>query len=269
MWGYTQWTKIAFSFIAEDRHDFESGYYQIDSGLLAGCSSGKEIRVLLPFRTSFVSYIDIKHLLFLHGFEITTMPFSENRRSPYEIQLGSSVANTSGIAVTLSVTTITQVNSIYISYIAYQDTVLRVIDGSYAYDLKTGEGLAHAPIISVPRNYARLYGMSGLIINFNYQSVYFSTEWTGHEFHFGLGASETLVQYLTYEYIFFAGSECEDCPGYPISFNGTCVNACPPNTFITPENVCLSCGEGRYWNGSACAVKCPAGQYMNPATNQC
>ena len=197
------------------------------------------------------------------------MPFSENRRSPYELQLGSSVANTSGIAVTLSVTTITQVNSIYISYIAYQDTVLRVIHGSYAYDLKTGEGLAHAPLTSVPRNYARLYGISGLIINFNYQSLYFSTLWTGHEFQFGLAASESLVQYLTYEYIFFAGSECEDCPGYPISFNGTCVNACPPNTFITPENVCLSCGEGRYWNGTACAVKCPAGQYMNPTTNQC
>ena len=48
------------------------------------------------------------------------MPFSQNEQSPYELQLSASSTNTSGIAVTLSVTTITQVNSIYISYIAHQ-----------------------------------------------------------------------------------------------------------------------------------------------------
>ena len=40
-WAYTRWTKIIFSFLAEDRTDIESGYYQIDSGLLASCISGK------------------------------------------------------------------------------------------------------------------------------------------------------------------------------------------------------------------------------------
>lgn len=40
-WAYTRWTKIIFSFLAEDRMDIESGYYQIDSGLLASCISGK------------------------------------------------------------------------------------------------------------------------------------------------------------------------------------------------------------------------------------
>ena len=52
-WLYTRWTKISFSFIAEDRVDIESGYYQIDSGVLAGCISGKEIKVLLPFHSAF------------------------------------------------------------------------------------------------------------------------------------------------------------------------------------------------------------------------
>lgn len=48
------------------------------------------------------------------------MASSQSQRSPYELQLTASSANISGIAVTLSVTTITQVNSIYVSYIAYQ-----------------------------------------------------------------------------------------------------------------------------------------------------
>ena len=40
-WLYTRWTKLVFSFLAEDRVDIESNYYQIDSGMLAGCTSGK------------------------------------------------------------------------------------------------------------------------------------------------------------------------------------------------------------------------------------
>lgn len=126
------------------------------------------------------------------------------------------------------------------------------MSGEYAYDPNNGQGFVYTPLTMIPRNYARVYGITGFIINNNQQNIMFSTEWTGHEFHFHLGSSEMLTQYLTYQYIFFIGSECEDCPGYSISYQGTCVNACPPNTFLTPENVCLSCGEGRYWNGTAC-----------------
>ena len=62
------------------------------------------------------------------------MPFSKNQRSPYELQLSESSTNTSGITVIFSVTTRTQVNSIYIGYIAYQDITLKVISGHYTYD---------------------------------------------------------------------------------------------------------------------------------------
>ena len=207
--------------------------------------------------------------MFLHGFEISTMPFSQDQRSPYELQISASSTNTSGISVTFSVTTITQVNSIYISYIAYQETSLSLITGRYSYDPTSGYGLAHTPNTMIPRNYARVYGISGFIINYNQQRIMFGTEWTGHEFYFHLGPSQTLVQYLSYQYIFFTGSECQDCPGYSISHEGSCVNFCPPNTFLTPENVCMTCGEGRYWNGTACQVSCPNGQFLNPTSNLC
>lgn len=66
-WKYTSWTKISFSFFAEDKANIEAGYYQIDSGSLAGCNTGKDIHVLLPFRTNFKG-TNIKTATFLHGF---------------------------------------------------------------------------------------------------------------------------------------------------------------------------------------------------------
>lgn len=40
-WRYTYWIKITFSFLAEDRSDIEANYYQIDSGNLGNCYTGK------------------------------------------------------------------------------------------------------------------------------------------------------------------------------------------------------------------------------------
>ena len=65
-WKYTSWTKISFTFLAEDRENIEAGYYQVDSGSLAGCVAGKDIHVLLPFRTNFKGAI--KAQTFIHGF---------------------------------------------------------------------------------------------------------------------------------------------------------------------------------------------------------
>ena len=197
------------------------------------------------------------------------MVFSETHRSPYEIQLSASSANVSGIAVTLSTTTITQVNSLYISYVAYQESSLRIASGNYAYDPKNGEGFIHAPKVLIPRNYARIFGITGFIINFANQNIYFDTEWTSFEFHFKFDLGEQFAQYLSFEYLFFVGSECQDCAGYPYSYNGTCVNICPPNYFLSIDNVCLTCGEGRFWDGKTCNISCPKGQFFNTLTNKC
>ena len=103
------------------------------------------------------------------------MPFSQNRRSPFELQISQASTNTSGITVSLSVTTITQVNSIYVSYIVYQTTYLEIAVGDYAYDPNNGQGFTLTPPIPIPRNYARVYGITGFIINYNMQNVKFNT----------------------------------------------------------------------------------------------
>ena len=119
-WPYTQWNQITFSFLAEDRSDVEAGYYQIDSGPLSGCENGKMIDVLLPFRRHCNAGQQIHHSVFLHGFEIATVKTEGNTRSPFEFQIISTSANISGIALSISVTTTTQVNSVYISFVAFQ-----------------------------------------------------------------------------------------------------------------------------------------------------
>jgi hypothetical protein len=52
-WKYTSWTKISFTWLAEDMDNLEAGYYQVDTGSLSGCVSGKDIHILLPFRSNF------------------------------------------------------------------------------------------------------------------------------------------------------------------------------------------------------------------------
>lgn len=66
----------------------------------------------------------IEHMLFLQGFQITTQSYDYNTYSPFEVQIVESITNSTGIAVLLSVTTITQVHNIYISYLAWTETEL-------------------------------------------------------------------------------------------------------------------------------------------------
>jgi len=206
-WRYTFWSRIAFSFIAEDRKDFESGYYQVDSGSLGSCESGKNIQVILPFRR-IQSNGFIKHNIFLHGFEISSQKYNADTMSPFEVQLAESSTNSSGIIVLITVTSVTQVHALHISYIAWVSTQLNIITGNYIYD-PTADGvtiLAHSPVDNVGRNYARIHGLTGFIINHNFQNLTFTTTWTGTRFQFNLGLSQKLVQYFSFQYLFFIGS---------------------------------------------------------------
>ena len=104
--------------MAEDRGEIEAGYYQVDAGALEGCEVGKEIQALLPFR-EITGTGEVKYNLYLHGFEISSQKFSAAENSPFEIQIAASNSNSSGISILFTVTTITQVHAIHISYFAF------------------------------------------------------------------------------------------------------------------------------------------------------
>ena len=212
---------------------------------------------------------NINHKLFLHGFEISVQKYNASSLSPFEVQIADSSSNTSGIAVLISVTTVTQVNSLHISYLAWSATTLQMVTGSFVYEMLPSYEIVHTPTTNIGRNYARLHGISGFIINHNSQAISLSTTWTGNKFIFDLGTSQRLTHYFTFEYVFFIGSECSDCPGYIYSYNGRCVSFCPAGSYPTAEKTCIECGEGYFWDGSKCSILCPDGQFLNIATNKC
>jgi hypothetical protein len=65
-WKYTQWTKISVSFVAENIAGIEANFFNIDTTSLAGCSTTKQVNLILPFRTQ--GFTPVKALTFLNGF---------------------------------------------------------------------------------------------------------------------------------------------------------------------------------------------------------
>ena len=87
----------------------------------------------------------------------------------------------------ISATTITQVHSVHISYVAWSEvSTLNIISGKYLYEKSPGFDISHTPTSNIGRNYARIFGITGFIINIKNQNYIFETVWTGSKFHFNL-----------------------------------------------------------------------------------
>lgn len=100
----------------------------------------------------------------------------------------------------------TQVHAIHVSYFAFYETTLNLVYGHYEYDAFYGGLIEYVPPENIGRNYARLHGISGFIINYNSQDVSFDVKWTGAKFIFDLGISQRFTKYLQYSYLFLIGS---------------------------------------------------------------
>ena len=82
--------------------------------------------------------------------------------------------------VTLSVTTETQVNEIYISFLAYSaDIKLEIHEGIFNYENINNNQPRYVPPKYIPRNYARIYGVTGFILNYNGKEIIYKTRWNG------------------------------------------------------------------------------------------
>lgn len=80
-WGYTQWSKITFSFLAEGSSQLEAGYYQIDTGSLSSCSSTKSIAAFIPLVNQ--NAASTSALTFLNGFEISSLAVNSSYLTPF------------------------------------------------------------------------------------------------------------------------------------------------------------------------------------------
>ena len=119
----------------------------------------------MPFRELNNPYQSKKHLLFLNGFEISTSYFSGSfESSPFEVAILESHDNGTGLHVSIQVTTITKVHGIFLSYVAFEEK-LSIVASSYSYGFEQLPKIHHTPLTTVGRNYARIHGISGFIIN--------------------------------------------------------------------------------------------------------
>lgn len=104
----------------------------IDGGVLGRCDTGKTSSIFLPFKNQLISQIE--GYVFLNGFEISSKaPSSIDKYSPLEVQLLNKKVTSTGISVTLSVTSATQVYSLLISFVAFQPNFGKLYGGSYIF----------------------------------------------------------------------------------------------------------------------------------------
>jgi hypothetical protein len=75
--GYTKWTK-----------HIHAGYYQIDTASLSSCASGKSIAAFIPYLNNNAKLT--ASLVFLNGFEISSVSVNSSYASPFEVQVVSS-----------------------------------------------------------------------------------------------------------------------------------------------------------------------------------
>ena len=238
-WGYTQWSRLSFSFLAETSKTIEAGYYQIDTATLSACFSGKEIVAFIPFNNQNNVYSNA--LTFLNGFEISSVTTNTGSRTPYEVSVVVNSVSAQGITVMLQSTSATQVHAIFVSYVAYAANVQNMVAGTYIYDrYNPVNSLQFSPSTDVRTNQLAFHGLNSFIVRNSQSSFDLTTTFASGSLIF---SSSSSLYYLSYSYFFLIGGPCGVCPGYPINYNGTCVSTCPPNSYYNGIT-CITCLPG-------------------------
>lgn len=131
--------------------------------------------------------------------------------------------------MTISVTTATQIQSLFISYIAIDSTLTFAYLGNYLYSSYNPIAqLSHAPTTDLSSNIISFYGFNGFIVSNNQAAFQLSSVWNGLQFSF---TTKSNYIYLSYNYFFYLGGPCTDCKGYPIYYNKNCVAYCPTGSY--------------------------------------
>ena len=256
-WGYTRWSRISFSFLAEASSQLGAGYYQVDTASLSACFSGKEIVTFIPFIDSTLKAP--KALTFLNGFEISSVGVNSSYSTPFEVQLLSNNITAQGITLVVSSTSATQVLSLFVSYIVYDAFIQNLVVGSYIYNKYAPvTSLVFTPPIGVSSNNVAFHGLNGFIIANNGDNFAIGASLLSGNLTF---ASHCNLYYLSYNYFFLIGGPCGQCVGYNINYNGNCVATCPPSSYYNGVT-CITCKTGDVWNGKECVTPAP----VNPAT---
>jgi hypothetical protein len=230
---------------------------------LAGCIAGKDIGVLLPFRSNFQGTVTA--LTFIHGFDISSNKVFGSQ-SPFEVSIINKAINATGISVTIEVTTVTQVHSLFVSYIAYGTGFSGFVSGNYLFDTYIpSASLSYSISQNLTNDIVDFYGFNGFILDNNGADFQLSAAWTGSKFNF---VTKSNYRYVNFNYFFWIGTSCSDCSGYPIYYNNSCIAYCPTGANYN-GNTCITCVASQSWNGTACVNRCSNGKIWDIPSQTC
>lgn len=272
-WKYTCWVKITVMFLAETRNDVQVGFYQADTGLVGACGDAKVQPLFIPFGNPVGPGRNLAIRVFLNGFEISTQPIG-GIQSPYEVQLMSPTFNQTGILVQLSTTTVTQINTVYVSYFVFDSAVTQLqLSSGFVEKLQVQASVSQQlPTNGVTAFKYFIIGLAGFIINQNYQPKVSAV--IDGSLTLTINAFSSVLAYVNIHYAVFGWNPCSCCIGYPLFYNGQCYSMCPPGTVplgggcvqcpinSLPNNGVCVCSQGFYNISGVCAT-CPSGSYFN------
>ena len=177
-----------------------------------------------------------------------------NYYSPYEIQIVVNSVSTQGITVLISTTSATQIHSLFISYVAYDPTILNLKARNIVYDKYVGVSTwSEANDFASKMTDKMFCGFSGFIIGNRGGPFSLSVSKDSMNNAVQVLSSQKFYYVSVSEFV-LTGGECGQCAGYSIYHDGSCVASCPPGSYFNGDK-CISCSAGQVWDGSKCVTK--------------
>ena len=171
-----------------------------------------------------------------------------------------------GITLIVQSTSATQVHSLFVSYIAYDPTILNLVAGNYVYDKYNPlTYLQFQPPIGVSNNNLAFHGLNSFVVKNGFASFDLTASFLNGQLSL---SSSNSIYYLSYSYFFLIGGPCGQCKGYSINYNGQCMSSCPPNSYYNGIT-CITCQPGYIWDGKQCVNRCASEQIWNSITQVC
>ena len=194
----------------------------------------------MPINSTFTTAVAI---YFLHGFELVSLPVSSSSSvyTPFEVTITGKSSNKTNIVLVVSTASSSQILSMLVSYIAFENSTNLYSAGILQFD--SGSAAALSAAVSLPTTIlASIHGTSGFAMANSQTSTSFSATLANSAYSFAFSPN---ITYLNYH--FFAvpdlSNPCYFCQGLPFDFNGTCVASCLGGA--APVNgQCTSCPQG-------------------------
>jgi hypothetical protein len=177
-------------------------------------------------------------------------------------------SNLTTIVLVVSASSISQIFSLHISYIAFENATNLYSAGLLQFD--SGSAASLTSSITIPASPLVFFdGLSGFVL-YNQQTVIsLDAAFNGQsELKFTLSPNAT---YLNYQYFVVPdpGNPCFVCESRPLFQQGACVAQCSQGSPVNGQCNSSVCPAGEQWDGTQCTLICTGGRAWNSTAAAC